>query len=91
MKKLADGRVYTAKQALENGLIDGVGTWENAVAQMQELTGAQPYEKIFDVQATLLDYILYGMADVMPKSDVQALNDMASSQLAGVPLYLYRQ
>lgn len=91
VKKLADGRVYTAKQALENGLIDGVGTWENAVAQMQELTGAQPYEKIFDVQATLLDYILYGMADVMPKSDVQALNDMASSQLAGVPLYLYRQ
>ena len=91
VKKLADGRVYTAKQALENGLIDDVGTWENAVARMQELTGAQPYEKVFDVQATLLDYILYGMADVMPKSDVQALNDMASSQLAGVPLYLYRQ
>ena len=91
VKKLADGRVYTAKQALENGLIDGVDTWENAVARMQELTGAQPYEKIFNVQATLLDYILYGMADVMPKSDVQALNDMASSQLAGVPLYLYRQ
>lgn len=36
VKKLADGRIYTAKQALENGLIDGIATYEEAIAIMKE-------------------------------------------------------
>lgn len=36
VKELADGRIYTAKQALDNGLIDGIATYEEAVADMQE-------------------------------------------------------
>lgn len=36
VKKLADGRIYTAKQALENGLIDQIGTYEEAIADMQK-------------------------------------------------------
>lgn len=35
IKKLADGRIYTAKQAEENGLIDQVGTFEEAVRDMR--------------------------------------------------------
>ena len=35
VKELADGRIYTAQQALENGLIDGIGTYEEAVADMK--------------------------------------------------------
>lgn len=36
VKKLADGRVYTAKQAKRNGLIDEIGTLEEAIETMQE-------------------------------------------------------
>ena len=36
VKSLADGRIYTAKQALENGLIDQIGTYEEAVNDMRE-------------------------------------------------------
>ena len=36
VKKLADGRIYSAKQAKENGLIDSVGTLENAQERMRE-------------------------------------------------------
>lgn len=39
VKKLADGRIYTAKQALENGLIDQIGTYEEAIADMQNTYG----------------------------------------------------
>ena len=35
VKALADGRIYTAKQALDNGLIDKIGTYEEAVADMK--------------------------------------------------------
>lgn len=34
VKKLADGRIYTAQQALDNGLIDRIGTLEDAVSDM---------------------------------------------------------
>ena len=34
-RKLADGRIYTAKQALSNGLIDEIGTFEEAAAGMK--------------------------------------------------------
>ena len=34
VKKLADGRVYTAKQALELGLVDSIGTLDDALDEM---------------------------------------------------------
>ena len=36
VKVLADGRIYTAKQAVENGLVDQIGTFDEAVAHMQQ-------------------------------------------------------
>ena len=36
VESLADGRIYTAKQALDNGLIDKIGTYEEAVADMMK-------------------------------------------------------
>jgi len=37
VKKLADGRVYTGHQAKANGLIDEIGSYEDAVAGLQAL------------------------------------------------------
>ena len=34
--ELSDGRIYTAKQALENGLIDAIGSFDDATAGMQD-------------------------------------------------------
>lgn len=36
VRKIADGRIYTAKQALKLGLIDEIGTFDEAVADMQK-------------------------------------------------------
>lgn len=36
VRKLADGRIYTAKQAKANGLIDEIGTLEEAITDMEE-------------------------------------------------------
>lgn len=33
---LSDGRLYTAKQALENGLIDRIDSWENMIEHLSE-------------------------------------------------------
>ncbi|HLP15419.1 MAG TPA: signal peptide peptidase SppA [Bacteroidota bacterium] len=39
VKKLADGRVYTGKKAFELGLIDTLGTYEDAIALAGRLAG----------------------------------------------------
>ncbi len=53
VRKIADGRVYTGKQAMENGLVDELGTMEDTIAMMEEdndLGGAKviQYEQNFD-------------------------------------------
>jgi protease IV len=39
VRALADGRVYSGKQAAENGLVDGVGYMEDAIDALEELVG----------------------------------------------------
>lgn len=41
VKELADGRPYTAKQALANGLVDKIGYFEDAVKLTQKLAGVK--------------------------------------------------
>ncbi|MFA6856747.1 MAG: signal peptide peptidase SppA [Treponema sp.] len=36
VKKLADGRIYTAAQALKNGLIDHIGSWDDAASNLSD-------------------------------------------------------
>src|SRR3989344_5291984 len=47
VRELADGRIYSAKQALNNGLVDEIGYFEDAVRLAQKLCGlpdASPVE-----------------------------------------------
>ena len=37
--KLADGRIFTAQQALDNGLIDKIGYQKDAIAEVKKLSG----------------------------------------------------
>lgn len=49
--KLADGRVYTGRMAHENGLIDGLGSWQDlfiAMKQDLELPNAEYFEYDYD-------------------------------------------
>ena len=87
VKTLADGRVYTAAQAVENGLIDSMMSWDEMLEKVGEETGAQPYEKTFYSDASWLDYFMYSISKVSPKTDLQILGEKISSPLTGVPLY----
>ena len=57
VKKIADGRIYTGKQALENGLVDQLGYLEDAIRLTKELAGL--------TEATIVRYEKhYGLADL---------------------------
>ena len=54
VRKLADGRIYTGKQALDNGLIDQLGYFDDAIILAKEISGIQEakiikYKKMFSL------------------------------------------
>ncbi len=88
VRKLADGRIYTAKQALANGLIDEVTTLDEALDAFCRQTGASPYYTDFS-DATIFDRLLGAVASILPKSDSQVLKELAEADQSGVPMYVY--
>ena len=46
LKKLAGGRVYTGRQAKQNGLVDETGTLADAIAAAKKLAGVKSSEKV---------------------------------------------
>ena len=60
VRTLADGRIYTASQAKDLGLVDEIGTFENAVYAMQQNEGLEDCDfiSVAPPQPTWLDQIL---------------------------------
>ena len=61
VRKLADGRVFTGQEAFENGLVDEIGTYEDAVAEAAHLGGIEGEPRILrplKKSVTLLDLLL---------------------------------
>ena len=46
VEELAQGRVYTGKMALDKGLIDSLGTLQDAIRAAKEAAGLKPDEKV---------------------------------------------
>ena len=76
--KLADGRIYTAKQAFTNGLIDAIGTREEAIAAMKTdyamfdcTTKYYTYEQEFS-----LSNFLFGLSKELGKDAKSEYNEI---------------
>jgi len=50
---VADGRILSGKQALEEGLIDGTGYFEDAIAKAKELGGVHKDASVVELKASL--------------------------------------
>jgi len=46
VKKLADGRVYTGQEAKSDGLVDAIGTYQDAIAEAARMAGIQGSPKV---------------------------------------------
>jgi protease-4 len=61
VRALADGRVYTGRQALEHGLVDDLGTPDDAIAKAAELGSIEGEPRVIELESmpSFLD-ALYG-------------------------------
>lgn len=86
VKKLADGRVYTASQAKENGLIDEIGTLDELKAEMSKLCKTDTYYEPTSV-TNPFSKIFSDATKLVPKSESQVLLEESEKLESGVPMY----
>ena len=93
VKTFADGRVFTGEQALELGLVDRLGTEEDARRWAAELVGLDPEKtECFNIEEPkpFINRFIPGRNQV--KSGIGMAIDSLQFDLAtsGLPLWLYR-
>ena len=85
VKKLADGRIYTARQALNNGLIDHIGTWDSTITRLDDdKFGGKDLAVInysYEEKESLLDIITHA---------VTLLNGAKATSAVGIPQALMK-
>lgn len=86
VKKLADGRVYTAKQAEGNGLIDGIKTSEEFNTYIKEQSGTDYFYEPKS-SSGYLSGIFGSLASAKEKSESEVLIDFMNQLGSGVPMY----
>lgn len=93
VKSFADGRIFTGQQALELGIVDRLGTEEDARCWVAELAGLNPDKAkchTIEEKKSLVNRLLPGR--VQAQSGIGAAIDWVEFELAthGQPLWLYR-
>lgn len=92
VKKLADGRIYTANQALKNGLIDKVDSWENMLKDMAEAEFEGKNYPIVDYRyqkdRNLRDLLFGKVLSNIPA--MKAVEDISEEVSLTYPAYLYK-
>lgn len=93
VKSFADGRVFTGQQALELGLVDRLGTEEDARRWAAELAGLDPDKtECYNIEEPkpLINRLLPGRSQ--SQSSISKTIDWVQFDLAtsGLPLWLYR-
>ena len=93
VKSFADGRIFTGQQALELGVVDRLGTEEDARRWAAELAGLDPDRaecNTIEAPKSLLSRIIPGRNRA--KSGIEAALDWVEFELAtsGQPLWIYR-
>ncbi len=100
VKKLADGRIYTAKQAKENKLIDAVGSWDELLDMIAATEFEDVYYDVVDFsyqQEQGLYYYLMGAAEKIGKLKSEKTGDLPEAIQKIIepnityPAYLYRR
>ena len=96
VRSIADGRIYTARQAKANKLVDDVvNTYDDAVAQMQkecDLEDAEVYEFCYQPDESLFSSLVTSARKLAgaagEKSDISALTKLMEKQEPIEPQYL---
>ena len=90
VKKIADGRIYSASQAIKNGLIDGIDSWDGMISKMEEDCFSGKDNKVvwysYEYTPSFRDFVLGGL---FTGGEKKTLSNALSKISMRYPAYLY--
>jgi len=86
VRGLADGRIYTASQALDLDLIDEICSWEKALLDFERLTGVSAHYPYLIIETPLFGQILTRISGDFPNSEADIALGGIEALPCGVPL-----
>lgn len=88
VRELADGRIYSGKQAVENGLIDDIGFREDTLDALKEEVGGDP--QVFEYKNNMGSFFNLPLAEsLMPNSEIRHLEKLMSNRQGPTLMYMY--
>lgn len=91
VKKLADGRIYSAKQAKANGLIDEIGLYEDMREDMRKEVGENIVFYEPKKETSMLASFFGKLESLKTKSEAEILKETEAELGSGVPMYYAEQ
>ncbi|MCD8878888.1 signal peptide peptidase SppA [Staphylococcus kloosii] len=91
VRKLADGRVYSAQQAKENGLIDNIGYQNEAISALKKDIHAKNAEVFeYSDSGNIFSTIFSAKSTVKQfRSDIKDIKSVITNDSKTKPMYLY--
>lgn len=90
VKTLADGRIYTAKQAKANGLVDEISLYDEMKADMEEEVGNVTFYQP-SVEENVFAALFGKLESLKTKSEAEILTELTEQFGSGVPMYYAEQ
>ena len=90
VRELADGRIYSTGQAVENGLVDDVDTWENIKKDFKKKVGGSAALDFYEPESGMNDFFssFFEKAEkILPKTEVELAEDIVKNNGNGVLKY----
>lgn len=90
VREIADGRIYTAKQALKTGLIDEIGLLEDAKTDFTTAAGLPEDINFFAPEDTLsgiMGSLFSAAKKILPESESSLASDIIEDKGKGVLMY----
>lgn len=91
VKPIADGRIYSAQQALELGLIDNVDTYDNMQKEMLDFIGKDVMIYTPSTEENVFASLFSKMEGLKSKSDAQIISDYLEKRGNGGLMYYAKQ
>ena len=90
VRSLADGRLYSALQAKEKGMVDEIGSLEDEKLAMKQEIGVDEDIEFFAPETSISGFfstIFGAVEDIMPKSETELATDIVENRGNGVLKY----
>ena len=90
LRKLADGRVYTARQAKDLGLVDQIGYLDDAIELAKDLAGLKSARLVTYVRPGAYKANIYSKLSPQGPTTLNLINvDIRSILSGGTPKFMY--